>query len=132
MERHSIGIEIVAAGPLEKIEEDFYFFPLKPLRIQRKLIPASDVITLKKDWKENKYYHKYTEEQIASLEVLIVFLVDKYKMPIEKIAKNWMNYQPNILKDHTPGIWSHTSVREDKNDIFPQPELVDMLERLVF
>ncbi len=132
MEKHSIGIEIVAAGDLEKIGDDFYFFPLKPLRTQRKLIPASDVITLKKEWRGSKYYQKYTDEQIAALAELIPYLIAKHKMPIEKIAKNWMDYQPEILKEHTPGIWSHTSVREDKNDVMNQPELLEMLAGLSF
>ena len=28
------------------------------------------------------------------------------------------------------GLWSHTSVRKDKFDCFPQPELVEMLKNL--
>jgi len=35
----------------------------------------------------------------------------------------------NALEGH-PGIWSHTSVRIDKSDIFPQPELLSMLRSL--
>jgi hypothetical protein len=27
----------------------------------------------------------------------------------------------------TPGLWNHTNVRLDKTDMFPQPELIDML-----
>jgi hypothetical protein len=28
------------------------------------------------------------------------------------------------------GLWSHTNVRKDKFDCFPQPELVEMLKQL--
>ena len=28
------------------------------------------------------------------------------------------------------GLWTHTNVRKDKFDCFPQPELVDMLKNL--
>ena len=32
--------------------------------------------------------------------------------------------------DGYPGIWSHTNVRIDKTDIFPQPELMNLLKSL--
>ena len=32
--------------------------------------------------------------------------------------------------DGYPGIWSHTNVRIDKTDIFPQPELINLLKSL--
>jgi hypothetical protein len=31
------------------------------------------------------------------------------------------------LVEKTRGLWTHTNVRKDKVDMFPQPELIDML-----
>ena len=41
---------------------------------------------------------------------------------------------PNISKNAmngVPGVWTHTSYRNDKSDCHPQKELIEMLKRLV-
>jgi hypothetical protein len=46
-----------------------------------------------------------------------------------KIGASPLEFNTNALEGY-PGIWSHTSVRTDKSDIFPQPELLLMLKSL--
>ena len=36
----------------------------------------------------------------------------------------------NLAIEGYPGIWSHSNVRIDKTDIFPQPEIIGMLKSL--
>jgi hypothetical protein len=51
-------------------------------------------------------------------------------------AFNKYSNRPNPLELNgdalagTPGIWSHTNVRTDKSDIFPQPEILQMIRSL--
>ena len=88
-----------------------------------------------------RYWHAYSDKQIESLRLLLLHLKDIYpKMDL-------VNGIPKLLKDGVDpkdafefnedaynakqfGLWSHTSVRKDKFDCFPQPELVEMLKNL--
>lgn len=73
-------------------------------------------------------WEKYTPEQIKALSELLPYLVDKFKIPLQTDRKNFWEYQdPFKLK---PGIYSHTTVRKDKTDIFPQQELIDLVYSL--
>ena len=83
----------------------------------------------------------YSDKQIESLRLLILHLRDIYpKMDL-------VNGLPKLLKEGVPakeafefnsdaynakqfGLWTHTNVRKDKFDCFPQPELVEMLKQL--
>lgn len=74
------------------------------------------------------YYEKYNNLQLATLGSLLLLWHIKYQIPLD--------YHPtmfDISKDALSGkegVWSHTSYREDKSDIHPQPELIDMLQSL--
>ena len=46
------------------------------------------------------------------------------------IARELSKYDANIVKNNTPGIWSHTSVRKDKQDTYPDDRLMAMLNRI--
>jgi hypothetical protein len=46
-----------------------------------------------------------------------------------KIGFNPLEFNNNAL-DGYPGIWSHTNVRIDKSDVFPHPDLLDLLKNL--
>jgi hypothetical protein len=57
-------------------------------------------------------------------------LVDVHKglIPLvkNKGADAFDLYDPTLV-ENTRGLWSHTNVRKDKVDMFPQQELLDML-----
>ena len=40
------------------------------------------------------------------------------------------NYNQEVVNGKHKGLWTHTNVRKDKSDMFPQPELMDMLVSL--
>ena len=88
-----------------------------------------------------QYWHAYSDKQIESLRLLILHLRKIYpEMDLD-------NGIPKMLKDGIDpkiafefnddaynakqfGLWTHTNVRKDKFDCFPQPELVEMLKNL--
>jgi len=88
-----------------------------------------------------RYWHAYTEKQIESLRLLIIHLKRTYpKMDLDngipKLLKEGMHpkdafeFNEDAYYARQFGLWSHTSVRKDKFDCFPQKELVDMLANL--
>jgi hypothetical protein len=119
----SVGIEICNYGPLTKRDGVFYNYVNKP-------IPESDVVKLDKPFRGYEYYEKYTEYQIESLRLLLLYLSNRWGIEIEKGIYNeeWFEYNDKWFTNG--GLRSHTQVRKDKFDVFPQPELIQMLNSL--
>lgn len=128
-EKHSVGIEIVSAGGLVEKDGKFFFYPLGPSKPGTE-IPKEEVEQC--EWRGYKYFHAYNGKQIDSLSKLISFLLEKY--PNIKIQKDWENFynlKKEILSSHESGVWSHTTVREDKCDVYPSKTLLSMLGDIV-
>lgn len=123
---NSVGIEIVSWGWLKKEEDKFYAYPLWPLKTRKVLIPKDQVLEL--DFKGEKYWHKYTDAQVENIVKLCRYLVDRFKIPVQNLDKFW-EYDLSVAEKVKPGIWSHTTVRKDKTDIFPQPNLIEALKK---
>lgn len=116
IEKASIGIEIVAWGQLTLKEGKYYTYT-------KKALPDSEVVAV--EFRGHKYYQRYTPEQIAALKVLLPYLLDRFKIVPQTARKDFWEYSdPSKLP---PGIWSHTTVRKDKVDVFPQPEIVELV-----
>lgn len=45
---------------------------------------------------------------------------------VQSIGRSAFEFNPLTLNGY-PGVWSHTSIRNDKQDISPQPKLIEML-----
>jgi len=127
MEKHSVGIEIVAAGQLYKEGEKYMFYPLSPNKTAAKEIPLADVLILPTEWRGFKYYHAYTEKQISSTIELISSLISTFGIKVQDNLKDFFEYNDLIYKNHLPGIWSHSSVRKDKVDIVPYKSFLDKI-----
>lgn len=129
MEQHSIGIELVAAGPLRLMDGEFRFYPLWPNTRHYKVIDKDDVYELDHEWVGEKYWHAYTEAQIkATVALTKKILKDNKKIKVQKDLSEFYTFDSSIVKDHKPGIWAHSSVRKDKSDIFPYPPLLEALK----
>lgn len=120
----SIGIEICNYGGL-KLGKDgrFYNYVNKPVN-------DKDVIKLDKPFREYEYFERYTDQQIESTRKLILYLINKYNINIEGKIYNekWFDYNTKWCTNG--GIRSHGQVRNDKDDIFPQIEMIQMLNSL--
>ena len=120
----SIGIEICNYGPLTLGKDGkFYNYVNKP-------IFDSEVVELSKPFRGYKYYEKYTDAQIDSTYKLIKYLQNKWGIEIESgiYDENWFNYDDKWFTNG--GLRSHTQVRQDKFDIFPQLEMIQMLNSI--
>lgn len=124
MEKSSIHIELVSWGGLNYNDSERKF-----LTYTKHEIPDNEVVLLPFSWRGYKAFHCYTDPQIESLRQLIVELRKEFNIPhnTENREKFWEFRQ---FQKVPPGIWSHTTVREDKSDIFPQPSLIQMVQTL--
>lgn len=75
-----------------------------------------------------QYFEKYTTDQIQAAKELIIAMCAKFNIPMAYNSDMWD--VSNKALTGQPGIWSHISVRADKSDCHPQPELIEMLKSL--
>lgn len=116
MEKAAIPIEIVSYGNLTNKNDKWFTYTNREL-------PASEVIEI--DFRGYKAYQKYSDAQIKALSELLPYLIDRFKIKLQgDRTKFWEYRDPSTLPT---GIWSHTTVRKDKVDIFPQQNLIDLV-----
>ena len=132
MEKHSIGISLVSAGPLRRsIDNQFYFFPLWPNTIVNSVIPKDEIWFFNTPWRGYHFYQGYTAGQIEALTQLISHLCSKFNIKIQDKLKNWYEFDKTIYMENKPGIFSYSSVNENAKGILPHPNLLKALYGLV-
>ena len=128
------GVELNNFGYLTKKGDKYYTY------VNTEVKPEF-VCDLGYKFRGHQYWHAYSDKQIESLRLLILHLKDIYpKMDlvngIPKLLKEGVHpkdafeFNEDAYNAKQFGLWSHTSVRKDKYDCFPQPELVEMLKAL--
>lgn len=134
LNKSSIAMEICNWGGLVKAD-DGTFHPAKWDTTLKKYVPYmkvtiadENVQIYDKPFRDFLYFEKYTPEQIISVGRLVVYLCDKWGIPKTYNSSLW-DVSKNALGG-VPGIWSHVSYRQDKSDLMPQPEMIDMLKSL--
>jgi hypothetical protein len=99
------------------------------------LVVDSHVVTLPKEFRGHVTWHRYSEKQISVLRDWILFIanrdnIDVRKGLIEQIKLRGaagFEWNEDAYYGRVKGMWTHTNTRKDKVDMFPQPELIDML-----
>ncbi len=122
LDKISIGIEICNWGPLEKKGDKFYNY------VDRE-VPADQVCTLDKPYKGYLHYHAYTDAQIESTRQLLVYWSETYGIDLTYREEDMWTVSDRALKGEN-GVFTHNSYRKDKNDISPQPKMIEMLKSL--
>lgn len=121
LDKFSIGIELTSWGQLTKKNGKFYNYV-------GGLVDEDEVITLKKPFRGFKHYHKYSEDQIKATKELLCYLSDTYDIPID-YNEDIFDVTKRALSNEK-GLYTHCSVRKDKVDIYPDPDMIKMLESL--
>jgi len=130
-EKHSINIELVSAGPLRYEDKEFRFYPLWPNKTRYTVIKEEEVYAFTKPWKGFEFWHKYTDDQLESLKWLIGKNVLTFpSLVVSNDIDKIFEYDPSVIEDHTPGLYTHGTVRKDKSDPFPYPPLIEALKEV--
>lgn len=123
LNKQSVGIETDSWGQLIQKNGKFFCYTNQE-------ISADQVCELRDPFRGFKFFHKYSTLQIESLRILLHYLCDKYN--ISKLYNEDMwDISKNALLG-AGGIYTHVSYRTDKVDMFPQPELINMLQNLKY
>ena len=130
LNQKSIGIEVCNYGPLTKTKDGLY------LNYVNKTIPATMVGELAQPYRGFKYYHKYTDLQLRSLHDLMLDIARRYpKINLKNGLQLFISQGAGAFEINqgalkgVPGVWSHSNVRKDKFDMWPQPQLIDLIKQ---
>jgi len=131
LNQKSIGIEVCNYGPLTKTRDGKY------INYVNSEVPSDMVIDLGKSFRGFQYYQKYTDKQLQSLKALLLDIASRHKKidlkagihQFSNMGENMFDFNAAAAKG-TPGVWSHSNVRTDKFDMYPHPQLIELLKTL--
>lgn len=123
LDKFSIGIEIDNWGALTKKSDGFYNTYKQKVNVNE-----NDLIHFPDGFRGGYYFQKYTEAQIETVGELLLLWNKRYGIPLDYNEDMWDINEKALNGDS--GIWTHVSYRKDKQDCFPQPELIEMLKSL--
>lgn len=122
LDQLSIGLEICNWGGLDLENGKF-------VNYVDRVVPKNEVTELAEPFKGYKYYHKYSDAQIESVRQLLVYWSEVYGIDISFNYDQLFKVNTKALKGEN-GLYTHNSVRKDKNDIYPCPRMIEMFKTL--
>lgn len=122
LDKISIAIEIDSWGFLTKRGDSYYSWAGTK-------VPLENVEILPHPFRGQQYFEKYTDAQIGAVKKLLIMWNEKYGIPLDYRA-DMFDISLDALSGKS-GVYSHTSVRADKIDIFNCPRMITMLKSLV-
>jgi len=98
-------------------------------------VDPSQIVTLPQAFKGHKTWHRYSDKQIEVLKKWILFIAKRDGIDvraglpalIKQKGAAAFEFNEDAYYGKVKGLWTHTNTRTDKFDMFPQPELLDML-----
>ena len=130
MNRHSVGIEICNMGYLDSKTMKTYV---------GSVCQEEQVCELPEHFKDKLHWHNYTEEQIKATEKWIKWVGERDGVDIRLGLKQYIkkygpskgfDFQEDAYYGKVRGLLTHGNVRTGKSDIYPHPDMVDMIMSL--
>ncbi len=96
----------------------------------------NQIVTLAKPFRGYTQYHRYSDKQLESLRNLLLYIANRDNIDLHKGLYEWIKKEgANAFEFHSDayygkvkgGMVTHANIRKDKEDVFPQPELMDMI-----
>lgn len=144
--RNTVGIELCNFGYLTKggfftrqngrnvfvdrKKDHFYTY------VGTEISPDSNqVVELTKEFRGFKFWHKYSDLQINQTKKLLEFISKRNNIDLREGLPNLIREKgveafdlvDRRMCESRRSVWSHTNYTMGKYDVFPQPEMIDML-----
>jgi hypothetical protein len=124
MHRNSVAIEVCCMGQI--VNGKTYV---------NTIADPSQVIKLAKPFRGFQYWHNYSDAQIIALKNWILFVANKYSIDpriglveyVKAKGADGFDILDLAKAEKTPGLYTHTNVIRGKVDMYPHPDLIDML-----
>jgi len=124
MHVNSVGIEVCNFG-----------YIVKGKTYSGNIVDESQIVTLDLPFRGHKTWHRYSDKQIEVLKKWILWIAERDNIDVraglpalvKSKGATAFEYNEDAFYGRIKGLWTHTNTRKDKFDMFPQPELLDML-----
>ena len=124
MHKHSVGIEMCNFGWLKDGKT-----------YTGTEASEEQIVKLSKPFRGYSEWHRYSSKQLESLRKLILFVANRDGIDPRVGLVEWIKdkgadafeLNQGAYGGEVRGLLSHSSVRKDKFDVSPQPDLIDML-----
>lgn len=121
---HSIGIELCNIA--YSINGESY--------VGSTIIPSQEV-TLQTPFRGHLFWHRYSDKQLASLKNLLLHISVAHNIDLHTGLYEWVKKLGPLGFDvcnlqyanQNRGLYTHANLVRSKSDVFPQPELVDLI-----
>lgn len=129
MNKHSVGLEICSIGYLDDEHRSYVNQKAK----------SDQVINLTNFFRNKRFWHRYSDKQIEEVEKLIKYIGDRDQIDMRVGLQQWIKeqgpikafgFQEDAYLGKVRGLLSHTNVRKDKMDVYPDPRLIDVIVNL--
>lgn len=98
-------------------------------------VDDTQIKTIKEPFKGYTVWHKYSDSQLNSLKKLIIHLGNRNNINVNEGLSQWVkdygpkafNFNNDAKNGKIKGLLNHTNVNNNKFDMFPQEELLDMI-----
>jgi hypothetical protein len=129
MHSHSVGLEICNFGYIEGGKT-----------YAGTRASSTQVVELDKPFRGHRHWHRYSNKQIEATKKLILYIAERDNIDVrdglvQEIKKNGVGgfeFNEDAYYGKRKGMWTHTNTRKDKTDLFPQQEVIDSIEQLVY
>jgi N-acetyl-anhydromuramyl-L-alanine amidase AmpD len=116
----SVGVELINLGYLIKKGNSYID--------DYGHVYTGEVVHYPNKYRGFEYFAKYPQAQIDTLKELILFWGNMHNIPTKYNEDIWTVNKRALSGE--PGLYCHSSFRDDKSDLHPQPEMVAMLKSL--
>jgi N-acetyl-anhydromuramyl-L-alanine amidase AmpD len=139
MHTNSIGIEVCSHGALKKHTDghvySLYAWDFKNFGPTYRAHP-NQVVELSNPYKGFSLFHKYSDGQLESLKKLTLAIAERDSIDVRAGVPTWIRnegvdkafaFRNDAWSGKVKGLLVHGNVRQDKHDMYPQQELIDMI-----
>lgn len=125
MNTHSVGIELCNMGWVKNGKT-----------YTNSIIRPDQIVSLKEPFRGYIGWHKYTTKQIEVLRDLLLYIANRDNIDLHTGIYKWIktegaikafDFHQDAYNGKVKGMLCHSSIRKDKWDMSPQPELIDMI-----
>ncbi len=125
MNSHSVGIELCNMGYVK----NGLTYVNTPVR-------ADQIVRLKEAFRGYYTWHRYSDNQLKALHSLLLYIANRDNIDLHKGIYQWIKdegadkafeFHQDAYDGKVKGMITHANIRKDKFDVFPQPELIDMI-----
>jgi peptidoglycan hydrolase-like protein with peptidoglycan-binding domain len=132
MNSQSVGIEICSVGYLEEDMGKYYTYFESSTH-------EDQIIKLDDFFKKYQYWHKYSDKQIDQVDKLLRYIAERDEIDMRLGLQQWIKkfgpkqafeFQEDAYYGKVKGLLTHTNVRRDKSDCYPDERLVEVILKL--